>query len=80
MAHASEGRLRVWIYRELMGILSNKKRALLRGALENKVEQGEALDPIEKRIWSAMRLYDNRRAQREFLKNELKLWEQRTAP
>ena len=79
MAYVSEARLRVWIYRELMGTLGNKKRDLLRKTLDKK-EMDAVLDPIERRVWSAMRLHDNREEQREFLKRELKLWEKRTAP
>lgn len=79
MIKIGEARLRVWIYRELMGTLGNKKRELLQKALDLKQNKGE-LDPIERRIWSAMQLYKNRREQRGFLKKELKLWEKRTAP
>ncbi len=79
MANVSEAKLRVWLYRELMGTLSKKKRELLQEALDTKQRRGE-LDPLERRIWTAVRLYDNADEQREFLKKELKLWEQRTAP
>ncbi len=71
-------RLKVWIYQELMGILSAKKRVVLRKVLNEKQKMGE-LDSIEKIIWSATILCDNHRSQREFLKKELKLWEKRTA-
>jgi len=79
MSNVSEARLQVWIYRELMGTLSNKKRSLMKKALEQKREES-VLSPIEKRVWSAMMLYENRREQRQFIKQELKIWEQRTAP
>lgn len=79
MANISEARLRVWIYRELMGTLGNKKRELLQEALDKKRRRGE-LDSLERRIWAAMKLHDNRQEQRGFLKTELKSWERRTAP
>ena len=79
MVKVSEARLRVWIYRELMGTLSDRKKTLLVEALNEKELKGE-LDSLERRIWTAMKLYDSPVEQREFLKRELKLWEKRTAP
>lgn len=79
MANISEARLRVWMYQELMGTLSYKKRELLQNTLDEKQRRGE-LEPLERRIWSAMKLHDNPRKQRKFLKRELRLWEKRTAP
>ena len=80
MLRVSEARLRVWIYRELMGILDNKKRGRMQEALNEKQEKGE-LDPIERRVWSAMRIHpNNRREQKDYIKRELKAWEKRTAP
>jgi hypothetical protein len=79
VAEVSDARLRVWVYRELMGSLRKKKRDLLREALDEKQRHDE-LDSIERRIWSAMKLYDDPAEQRDYIKRELKLWEQRTAP
>lgn len=79
MANVSEARLRVWTYRELMGSLGDKKRKLLKKALDEKQENNE-LEPLERRIWSAMMVHrDNVAKQREYLNQELKLWERRTA-
>ncbi len=79
MANVSEARLRVWIYRELMGTLGNVKRELMQKTLNNKEKDGK-LDSLERRIWTATKLYGKPEEQREFLKRELKLWEKRTAP
>ncbi len=79
MTNVSEARLRVWIYQELMGILSERKKRSLLEALNKKELRGE-LDSLERRIWTATKLYDKPNEQREFLKKELKAWEKRTAP
>jgi hypothetical protein len=79
MAEVSEARLKVWVYQELLGTLGNRKKNLLKDALDIKQENNE-LDSLERRIWSAMKLHNSRRRQRDFLKKELKAWEKRTAP
>ena len=79
MVNISETRLQIWTYRELMGTLDNKKRRLVKKALNTKQEKG-VLDPLEQIIWSAMTLYENRREQRRYLKQELKALEKRIAP
>ncbi len=79
MADVSKGRLKIWIYRELLGSLSDRKKKLLKEALDEKQVNNE-LDSLERRIWSAITIYpDSVRKQREFLKKELKAWEQRAA-
>ncbi len=78
MVKVSGALLRVWVYRELMGTLDYEKRVALQNALDEKQKRGE-LDSLERRIWSAMKLHDNRKDQREFLKKELRAWEKRTA-
>lgn len=79
MAKVSDARLRVWVYRELMGTLGNTKRKLLQEALCRKQGDGE-LEPIERRVWSAMKLYEDPAEQRDYIEKELKLWEKQTAP
>ncbi len=79
MAEVSEARLRVWTYRWLMGTLGVKKRELLKNMLATKERRGE-LEPLERRLWMAMRLHYDHSDQRNFVKKELKAWEKRTAP
>ncbi|MEK7138889.1 MAG: hypothetical protein AAB799_01780 [Patescibacteria group bacterium] len=69
----------IWKLMEFMGTLPNKKRRLLISILEQKLERGE-LEPNESRILAASKIHpEDKRARRNFLKQELKIWEKRTA-
>jgi hypothetical protein len=74
-----QDRVSAWVAMELNGILSRSKRKELRLILNGKAEEG-TLSREERIIWSACRIHpDNKRARRQFIKNELKLWEKRAA-
>ena len=79
MVKVSEARLRVWLYKFLMGNLSYDKTELMFSTLEAKQVRDE-LEPLERRVWAAKRLHpDNKRKQRDFVRKELDLWEKRTS-
>lgn len=76
-----QARLNVFIYQELIGILTKDNRDDMVKMLNRKERKGN-LEPLERRIWSAYVLHPGKdrksaKLRRKFIKTELNAWEKR---
>ncbi|MDP3697314.1 MAG: hypothetical protein Q8R55_04810 [Candidatus Taylorbacteria bacterium] len=80
MTTISQAKLNVFIYKFLFGILGKKKQKEMLIKLEKKKVAGN-LEPIERRVWTAFKLYpDNKEMRKTYIRKELDYMERKAQP